>query len=730
MKYFKTLLLLTTFMSVCQISCQEKAEDWPDKEKTDQKDQTTESELTKTCRKMREQITATNSAVSSISATNSNAEKYMNMMKDDGYFSDINYKDKTYVNWQPQKHLERLKPMVISYIRKDSKLYKNNDLYNKIVKGLDYWNRVQPSSNNWWHDQIGEPKLLCALLIMMRSGDKSIPKTIEQNLLSYIEKTGGDPRKQTGANKTDIALHWLYRGCLNENESTIKTATSEAFYPLKYTTQEGIQYDNTYFQHGSQLYIGGYAPVLLNGVSEVALYTAGTEYFMSAEQLNIMYKFVSETLLKSIRNNKIFYNVIGRSVSRANGLNANMSTLVTRMKQTDSSNSAGYAKLLNLIKSGDYSSISETYTNFYIGDYGLYQSSAYSAGVRAYSSRTSKCEKGNGENLKGYFLTEGSMALQISGNEYENTFPIWDWCKIPGITAPLMNNIPSGGSNWEQLGTSDFVGGVSNGKIGSFVYKMNLTENNVDVSANKSWFFWGNEIYCLGNGITSSMSESIATTVNQCNLKEEVVYSKDYSINNLNLDNKVTDTPIDWVWHDNIGYIFPNKEQKVCISAEQRTGSWNDINNSQSTDKVSGNIYALWINHGVTPKNDTYEYILIPGVDKNVMNTYKNNKFEVLSNTEMIQAVYNKQSKVAQAIFYQGGTLKFAETQITVTERCALIVQDKGDNTFVIYVSTPSKNISQLKITLKRGGKSTTHTEMFNDGYHKGKTHTFNLDLN
>ena len=36
MKYSKTLLLLTTFMSVCQISCQGKAEDWPDKEKTDQ----------------------------------------------------------------------------------------------------------------------------------------------------------------------------------------------------------------------------------------------------------------------------------------------------------------------------------------------------------------------------------------------------------------------------------------------------------------------------------------------------------------------------------------------------------------------------------------------------------------------------------------------------------------------------------------------------------------------
>lgn len=716
-------------LSLGLISCGDKTEGLsPEPDNPEQPDKPIDAEFAETCKKMRNQITATNSYVSDMEATNADAEKYMSIMKEDGYFSDIDYKDKTDVNWQPMKHLERMEKMVISYIRKNSRLFQNEDLYNKIVKGFDYWNRVRPSSKNWWHDQIGEPKLLGALLVMMRSGKEQIPDNIEKSLLGYMEKTAGDPRDKTGANKTDIALHWLYRGSLQENKTTLEVATSEAFYPLVYTTEEGIQYDNSYFQHGKQLYIGGYAPVLLNGVSEVALYTAGTEYFMSEEQRDIMYKFVSETLLRSIRNNKIFYNVIGRSVSRENGLNANMSTLVTRMKQTDETHSADYGKLLDLIKTGDYSAVPETHTHYYIGDYSLYQSSTYSAGLRAYSARTSKCEKGNGENLKGYFMTEGSIALSVFGDEYEYVFPVWDWCKIPGITAPLMDKVPDGGNGWEQIGTSDFVGGVSDGKAGAFVYKMGLADTGVEVYANKAWFFWGKEIYCLGNGVNSSMSENIATTVNQCNLNGDAVYSQNNVENTLSLGGSVANQNVDWAWHRNIGYVFPNKNNSICMSAEERSGSWKDINSSQSDKKVSHNIYALWINHGVKPENGQYEYIIVPGVDKNSMNTYKYDKFDVLSNTEIVQSVYNSETKTLQAIFYKGGTVKHDNLEISVSDRCALMVKSNG-NIFNIYVSTPSQDISELTITLKSEGKTVSHKEIFNDGYHKGKTHVFDMSL-
>ena len=76
-------------------------------------------------------------------------------------------------------------------------------------------------------------------------------------------------RTGTGANKADIALHWLYRGCLQQDKETVDVAVREAFAPLSYTTLEGIQYDNSYFQHNQQLYIGGYASVLISRIVEI-----------------------------------------------------------------------------------------------------------------------------------------------------------------------------------------------------------------------------------------------------------------------------------------------------------------------------------------------------------------------------------------------------------------------------------------------------------------------------
>ena len=66
---------------------------------------------------------------------------------------------------------------------------------------------------------------------------------------------GGDPGKWTGANMTDIALHWIYRACLTADEDLLKTAIDYSYSTVKYTTAEGFQYDNSYFQHGVQLYI-------------------------------------------------------------------------------------------------------------------------------------------------------------------------------------------------------------------------------------------------------------------------------------------------------------------------------------------------------------------------------------------------------------------------------------------------------------------------------------------
>lgn len=48
------------------------------------------------------------------------------------------------------------------------------------------------------------------------------------------------------------------------------------------------------------------------------------------------------------------------------------------------------------------------------------------------------------------------------------------------------------------------------------------------VKAKKSWFFFDNEIMCLGTDIKSNEPESITTAINQCWLKGNVESSLSY----------------------------------------------------------------------------------------------------------------------------------------------------------------------------------------------------------
>ena len=114
--------------------------------------------------------------------------------------------------------------------------------------------------------------------------------------------------------------------------------------------------------------------------------------------------------------------------------------------------------------------ITPLHTHYFRGDYTLHVRPGYTFDVRMVSARTARCEYGNGENLKGYFLSDGSTVISVTGNEYENIFPVWDWCKIPGTTCPQMDTIPRMEKTWTHLGESDFVGGVSDGDLGVVAY--------------------------------------------------------------------------------------------------------------------------------------------------------------------------------------------------------------------------------------------------------------------
>ena len=230
---------------------------------------------------------------------------------------------------------------------------------------------------------------------------------------------------------------------MSENHADLKIAIESAYSPIVYTTKEGFQCDNSYFQHGVQLYIGGYGDEILKGVTQVAMYTKGTQYAIPETKLAIISKFMRETYYPTIRGQYMLFDVLGRGVSRP-GITKKTNTILfaKRMIELDPAHGEEFKAIIKRLKGeqpANYA-LQPKHTHYFRGDYTLHVRPDYTFDVRMVSNRTMRCEYGNGENLKTYFMSDGCTNIVVDGNEYANIFPVWNWTRIPGVTAPQMNS--------------------------------------------------------------------------------------------------------------------------------------------------------------------------------------------------------------------------------------------------------------------------------------------------
>lgn len=664
---------------------------------------------------------------------NPSIDKNLALFQENGSFSDIDYDDTQMTNWTPIKHIERLSDFVYAYTNEKNKYYQNEDLYQKIVKGLEYWYDVDSESDNWWHNQISEPQKLGVLLIQMRIGKKQIPQELETKILKRIQETGGDPAKWTGANRTDIALHWIYRSCLTQNEADLKTAIDNVFNPVVYTTEEGFQHDNSYFQHGEQLYIGGYGDEILKGVTQVASYALGTQYQLDKEKVELLSKFMRETYYRAVRGQNMSFDVVGRSVSRPGLLNKRTTaTYAKRMIDIDPTHADEYKAIiarLNRKQPADYQ-VTASHTHYFRGDYSLHVRPQYNFDVRLASTRTKKCEYGNKENLKTYFMSDGCTNITQTGDEYFNIFPVWNWCHIPGTTAPQLEKVPMDPKAWGVLGTSTYAGGVSDSIYGATAYAYMDTNPEVNTGAKKSWYFFDNEVVCLGAGIQSTSTYPVHTTVNQCFLKGGILVDKGDKEETLANGSHTLQAP-QWVLHDKIGYFFPQKEE-VFLTAQTQSGRWYDINTSKSKKEEKMDVFTLGINHGVGPKDGSYAYIVVPGkTSAQEMKAYqKKNAIEILSNNPKIQAVRNTKLNVWMVTFFEAGTFTHKELSVNVDNPCILMIKDITSKSANLHIADPGQTQSPIQVELKIGKKKQTLTADFTQtGIYAGATKQYIVKL-
>lgn len=655
-------------------------------------------------------------------------KKIVGDLRKDGSFKDVDYKSRARTRWPADRHLVNLLAMAKAYCNEKSSLRGNRGLKKQIETGLEFWYEANPRCDNWWYNQISVPQKMGQILLLMQSGKDALPEELVNNLVARMKADGGNPASQTGANKVDVAQHYIYRACLTGDEDLFRKSLNEFFMPLKYVTAEGIQPDLSYHQHGPQLYIGGYGLVLLDCVTQMGMYVKDTEFALNGEQLDILSLFVRETYLKAIRGQNFSFNVLGRGVTRMNALSQRGFTgNLERLTKLDPAHSKTYEEAsLRLRGEKDASyGILPGNRHYYRSDYMLHQRPGFTVDVRTVSNRTARNEQGigNGEGLKQYFLSDGAMNIVVRGDEYFNIFPVWNWARIPGVTCPEFKDIPLA-SDWVAKGTATFSGGVSDGHYGAYAYDYDDRYKGINTSARKAWFLFDDEVVCLGNGITSTSKHPVNTTINQCLSDGSAVASRKGRESSFRKNASFCDGDTRWVYHDGIGYYFPNGG-KIGMKMGEQEGSWHSINTNYSKDVVRHNVFTLWFDHGMNPENDSYAYIIIPGKARLAdLKKHPVNQIEILANDEKIQAVYHKGLQVLQVVFREKGILTMGGMSIEADNKCVLMVRDVASAKPVIYVADVSQSLDKIALVMKtpRIGEKTYAVDLPREPGQTGKT--------
>ena len=628
-------------------------------------------------------------------------DKYMSSMNPDGSWPDINYKDKGRSQWAPSYHPTRIQSLVKVYKTPTSRHYMSEKLSKTIHKAMDYWFKAGLVCPNWWYNEIGVPRLMGPAFILIK--DELSP----QELNEAIKVMANSTLRQTGQNKIWQAGNVLIRGMLQNDEALIKQSRDSIVSEIYMSTAEGLQPDFSFHQHGPQLQFGNYGLAYAGTTTYWARVFSGTPLAISTKQTEYMKGYVLDGLQWTVWRGYMDPSACGRQFFRnaMRGKSHSLAVTAVNMTKVDPENAKSYIDYVyrNQLNPDTPNNVNG-YKYFWRSDYGVFRAPTWMASVRMNSDRTLGFEMTNSENLKGKYTADGVMSVMVDGDEYHNIFPLWDWKRLPGLTA-IYDTMPIPfGQPRKPENKSAFVGGVSDGANG--VAALDLVYDSI--SARKAYFFLKDVVVCLGSGISTVETKGtqsqhrVLTTLNQEWSKGDVKYSHDLVARTLDTD-KMSEKWLSWVYHNKKGYCLIDKA-RLNISKEKRTGSWHDIAKFYPEDNIdNGEIFTISIDHGNNPKGASYAYCVLP--DRTPAQTAefaKDPAIFVEHNTPECQAVSSTDMNITEAVFYAPATVKFKslEGRLSVKTPGIIMIKKIDGAQYSVSVSDPTQKLAAFSFEI------------------------------
>jgi len=644
---------------------------------------------------------------------NSEAAAFVSTQNTDGSWTDVNYADKDESRWVPVIHLRRLVSIGAAYYTSGHALHQSSTALTAIERGLTYWYGRNSTSNNWWHIEVNTPQQLGAVLVMCY--DNLPPATITNGAAELF----AGKNSWSGQNRIYTSFSGIYQAILQNNPTYLASQFTRIRDQARYKTAlgrtgvtnnneaEGIRIDHSFYQHGPALYNGFYGAHYVTDMAFWMAMSDGLSFGFSVAEKAVVQDHVLDGQGWMNRFGVLDPNTVNRKISHDNydyvtlryhdpivyGLEYLRAPSLALPRATEIE--AFYQHMVN----GAPSQISGNRA-FWKTDFMVQAGVGYQVSTKLWSWHNYGTETINGDNLQGVFLPLGGTFLLQNGDEYLDIFPVWDWGRLPGTTT--LRRDPGSASPVNTLGTQKFAGSVSNGTEGATAY-----DHSYDtVTAKKSWFYFADSYVMLGSGINSSNGTiPVNTTVNQAWLDGGIDISATGGESALPVGES-TPAGLSWVFHDNVGYLFP-AGGNVTVARKAQSGSWREINDDLSNTTITRDVFSLWFNHGTAPANANYASVVVPAKTRTQFDAFRAaNPISILENTAALQAVRHSTRQLVQSAFFQAGTLTTPQGLVVTTSQPCLVMVDQTTSPATVTVADPTQELVSVLVTITEPGQA------------------------
>ncbi|MFC9247108.1 polysaccharide lyase 8 family protein [Streptomyces sp. NPDC057136] len=637
----------------------------------------------------------------------------------------------------------RLWTMTQAYLQPGTGLTADETLLADIIKGLDHLSATvyNPSTTrygNWWEWQIGSPRLLMDIHAGLH--DK-LTDTRRQAACAAVDHFIPDAMltdytgTSTGANRVDLCRSVALRGVIGRSPAKIALARDALSPVFPYVTKgDGLYADGSFVQHTWVAYSGTYGQVMLDGLGRLFTLLAGSAWAVTDPGRQIILDSVENAYAPLIYNGLMMDSVNGRAISRGY-----LKSDDRKVMRSDHFHGQGLIAAIPLLAGGASAAEQQRWTAMIKGwidrdrttplltapqfnvadlarlhrvaaapvpaapepvahklfaamDRAVHRRPGWAAGISMASERISYYECGNGENPRGWHTGAGMLSWwpgETRGDQYTDWFwPTVDFYRLPGTTVSTKRLADRAGGEWGAPRPAvKWVGGTTDGEFAAV--GQHLKGLGSTLEARKSWFCVADTVVCLGAGITSTDGVPAETVVDNRMLGEA-------GTNAFTAEDRTAPRWAHLEGHG--GWVFPGGADLRTLR-EDRTGSWNDINTTSTTERRTRRYQTLWLDHGTDPVDAHYAYLLMPGASRRTVaaRAADGDWLKVLANTSAVQAVAIPSLGVTAANFWQAGTAG----PLTVSAPASVLVR-RGRRSTTLSVSGPDRTGAPMDVVWNR----------------------------